>query len=251
MRRIKESMKNTLSPKPLRKVRAMYFKGRSLFYRGKRFYCPCCDGSFRKFLSYHSRENVLCPGCGSLERHRLLYLYFKNKTDIFTERLKVLHFAPEYIFENLFRKSANVTYTTVDLLAPAVNVTADIMHVPYRSTVFDVVICNHVLEHIPDDRKALQELYRVLRPDGWAVLQVPIDLKLEQTFEDSSVVTPEDRLRFFGQEDHVRQYGRDYIVRLKEAGFSVTVDDYVNTLSPNIVKKYVLDAHEHIYICRK
>lgn len=225
----------------------------SLMYIGKQVTCPCCNGSFRKFLLYgvKARENALCPKCESLERHRLLWLYLKNKTNFFTDKLRVLHFAPEYIFQKTFKPMPNLDYISADLLSPLAMVKMDITNISYEDNFFDVILCCHVLEHIIDDHRALTELFRVLKPSGWAILQVPIDLNRDKTFEDANIVTPKERERIFGQKDHVRIYGRDYKQRLEKAGFTVKVDTYVRELTDDMIKKYGLKKDEVIYFCTK
>jgi len=225
----------------------------SLMYIGKQVTCSCCNGSFRKFLSYgvKARENALCPRCESLERHRLLWLYLKNKTNFFTDNLRVLHFAPEYFFQKTFKSMPNLDYISADLTSPFAMVKMDITNIVYEDNSFDVILCCHVLEHIIDDNRALMELFRVLKPGGWAILQAPIDLKRDKTFEDTNIVIPKDRERIFGQEDHVRIYGRDYKDRLEKAGFTVKVDAYGREMGDDMIKKYGLMKDEDIYFCTK
>jgi predicted SAM-dependent methyltransferase len=186
-----------------------------------------------------------------LERHRLLWLYLQNKTNLFSENLRVLHVAPEKVFQNSFTTMPNLDYVSVDIQSSLAMFKMDITNISYADNCFDVILCIHVLEHILDDRKAMRELFRVLKPGGWAILQVPINLKQEKTFEDSSVVLPEDRKCIFGHPEHVRIYGRDYHNRLKEAGFVVEVDNYARDLGIDMLRKYSLKEHEEIYFCRK
>ncbi len=167
------------------------------------------------------RLNARCPVCRSRDRARLLYLYLTKKTNIFTEQVKLLHVAPEVALSAIFKKTANVDYLTADLNSEVVMVKMDITGINYPDNSFDVVICNHVLEHIVDDRKAMNEIYRVLKPGGWGILQVPMSFTLENTYEDFSVTTPSEREEVFGQSDHVRIYAIDYLDRLKEAEFQV------------------------------
>ncbi len=143
---------------------------------------------------------------------------------MFTEPVKLLHLAPEKPLMDLFIKQNNIDYLTADLNPEQVMVKMDITAIQYPDNIFDAILCNHVLEHIPDDRKAMRELYRVLKPGGWAILQVPVSKILEQTYDDITITSPQDREKYFGQKDHVRIYGKDYTQRLKEAGF--TVDAY-------------------------
>jgi len=225
-----------------------------LWLKGNRYTDPIDGKSFRKFLPYgyeNQRDNVLSPSTLSLERHRLLWLYLQNETDFFTAPKKVLHFAPEQAFYKLFRKQKNIDYTTTDLNSPLADVKADICNLPFKDNEFDVIFCNHVLEHIPDDTKAMQELYRVLKKGGMAILQIPQDLSREKTFEDNSITDPKERAKIFGQYDHVRIYGRDYFDKLRSIGFRVIEEDYTQKISPELVDKYRLVKGEIIPVCYK
>ena len=215
--------------------------------------CPCCEGSFPGFIpgGVNLRPNAQCPACGSLERHRLLWLFLKNRTNLLTDNLKVLHFAPEDIFQKKFKSMSNIEYVSADKYSPSAMVKMDITDIPYSDNTFDAILCNHVLEHIIDDRKAMRELFRVMKPGAWAILQVPIDLKRDRTFEDPAIVSPEERQRFFGQHDHVRWYGKDYGERLEEAGFKLRVDSYARSLAPDLIGKYGLVESEDIFYCSK
>lgn len=222
--------------------------------RGDRYTDPIDGKSFSKFLPYGyevQRENVLSPSTLSLERHRLLWLYLKNETDFFEAPKKVLHFAPEQAFYKRFRKMQNLDYTTTDLNSPLADVKADICDLPFQDNTYDIIFCNHVLEHIPDDTKAMQELFRVLKPGGMAVLQIPQDLNREKTFEDDSITDPKERAKIFGQYDHVRIYGRDYFDKLRQIGFEVEEVDLTSKLSDEEIQKYRLSKGEIIPIGRK
>lgn len=226
----------------------------SVWLRGTRYTDPIDGKRFRAFLPYgyeQPRENVLSPSTLSLERHRLLWLYLKGKTDFFTASLKVLHFAPEQAFYKRFRKLSNLDYTTTDLNSPLADVKADICDLPFESDRFDVILCNHVLEHIPDHQKALQELYRVMKSGGWGVFQVPQELDREQTFEDPSITDPTERAKIFGQYDHVRVYGRDYFDLLRKAGFIVEEVDMSSALNKADIDKYRLAEGEIIPLVKK
>lgn len=225
-----------------------------LFLKGNKFTDPINGKSYRKFLPYgyeNVRENVLSPGTLSLERHRLFWLFLKNETTFFKENSKVLHFAPEQAFYKKFRKMENLDYTTTDLNSPIADVKADICNLPFKTDEFDYIFCNHVLEHIPDDTKAMQELYRVLKPGGLAILQVPLKADLKITFEDDSITDPKERARIFGQYDHVRIYGMDYFKKLQSVGFEVEALDYTRKFSKVEIEKYRLPAGELIPLCRK
>ena len=222
--------------------------------RGKKYTDPIDDKSFKSFLPYgygKQRPNVLSPSTLSLERHRLLWLYLKNETDFFTSNKKVLHFAPEQAFYKRFRQLKNLDYTTTDLLSPLADVKADICDLPFKDNTYDVILCNHVLEHIPDDTKAMQELYRVLKPNGMAILQIPQDLNRETTFEDNTITDKKERAEIFGQYDHVRIYGRDYFDKLRSIGFKVEEVDYTAKLTSEKIDKYRLAKGEIIPVCYK
>lgn len=226
----------------------------SLFLKGNTYTDPIDGKSFSRFLPYgyeNQRDNVLSPSTLSLERHRLLWLYLINETDFFTAPAKVLHFAPEQAFYKRFRELKHIEYTTTDLNSPLADVKADICNLPFTDNEYDVIFCNHVLEHIPNDTKAMQELYRVLKPGGMAILQIPQDLNRETTFEDDSITDPQERARIFGQYDHVRIYGRDYFEKLRYIGFKVDEVNYTSILSKEEVTKYCLAPGEILPVCYK
>lgn len=244
-----------LIPRPLL-IRLSYWVRPLIAFslKGKTYTDPIDGKSFRKFLPYgyeNPRENVLSPSTLSLERHRLLWLYLKNETDFFTKPIQLLHFAPEQAFYKRFKKLNHITYTTTDLNSPLADVKADICDLPFDDNSFDVILCNHVLEHIPDDTKAMQELYRVMKPGGWGIFQIPQDLKREQTFEDNTITDRKERARIFGQYDHVRIYGRDYFDKLRNIGFTVEEVDYTNKLPKEDVEKYRLAKGEIIPLVKK
>jgi len=226
----------------------------TIFYKGTKYTDPIDNKKFRAFLPYGygtQRPNVLSPSTLSLERHRLLWLYLKNETDFFTAPKKVLHMAPEQCFINRFKKLKNLDYTTADLYSPIVDIKADILNLPFDNDSFDVVFCNHVLEHIVDDNKAMQELYRVLKPNGMGIFQIPQDLSLDKTYEDFSITSPEERTKHFGQYDHVRIYGKDYFNKLENVGFEVHQIDYSKKISDELIKKYCLVKGEILPVCFK
>ena len=226
----------------------------AFFLRGNTYTDPIDGKSYRRFLPYgyaKVRENVLAPGTLSLERHRLFWLYLKNETTFFSAPLRVLHFAPEQAFVQKFKKQKNLTYTTTDLNSPIADVKADICDLPFKDNSFDFIICNHVLEHIPDDTKAMQELYRVLAPSGTAILQVPYDAKREITFEDNTITDQSERTRIFGQYDHLRVYGMDYFKKLSSIGFNVNALDYTSSISSDDIERYRLCKGELLPVCKK
>lgn len=226
----------------------------AFFLKGNTYTDPIDDRNFKSFLPYgygKQRNNVLSPSTLSLERHRLLWLYLKNETLFFQSDLKVLHFAPEQAFYKRFRKMKNLEYVTTDLNSPLADVKADICNLPFKDNEFDIIFCNHVLEHIPDDTKAMQELYRVLKVGGMGVFQIPQDLTREKTFEDNTITGKKERAKIFGQYDHVRVYGRDYFDTLRRIGFKVEEVDYSTTLSEADITKYCLAKGEIIPVVYK
>lgn len=254
MKKLFKSLLNII-PRPLL-IRLSYVIRPVLVFwlKGNRYTDPIDGKSFKKFLPYgyeKQRDNVLSPSTLSLERHRLLWLYLQSETDFFVKPLKMLHFAPEQAFYRRFRQQQNLDYTTTDLSSPLADVKADICQLPFEDNMFDVIFCNHVLEHIPDDTQAMRELYRVLKPGGWAVLQIPQDLSRAITFEDDSITDPKERAKIFGQYDHVRVYGRDYFDKLRSIGFEVQEVDYTQTLSKEQVERYCLADGEIIPVVKK
>ena len=226
----------------------------TLSLKGNNFTDPIDGKSFRKLLPYgygKQRKNALSPSTLSLERHRLMWLYLQNETDFFTAKKTVLHMAPEQCFLSLFRKQKNLDYTTADLYSPIADVKADICDLPFEDNSFDVVFCNHVLEHITDDTKAMQELYRVLKPGGMGIFQIPQDLSRAITFEDNSITDKKERAKVFGQYDHVRVYGRDYFDKLRSIGFKVEEIDYTKKIAPKLVERFCLSKGEILPVCFK
>ena len=225
-----------------------------LFFKGSNFTDPIDGKSYRKFLPYgygKQRPNALSPGTLSLERHRQMWLYLQNETNFFTHKLKVLHIAPEQEFLRKFKKMKNLEYTSADLFSPIVDVKADIVDLPFEDNSFDVIICNHVLEHIVDDRKAMSELYRVMKSGGWGIVQVPMKNSLEKTYEDFTITDPKERQKHFGQYDHVRWYGMDYFDRLKSVGFDADINFYSQKFSEAEIKRFGLNKNEILPVVRK
>ena len=247
---------NTI-PRPLL-IRLSYIARPILAFilKGNKYTDPIDGKSFNQFLPYGygtQRNNVLSPSTLSLERHRLLWLYLKTETDFFTSKTKkkVLHFAPEQAFYKLFRNQENLDYTTTDLLSPLADVKADICNLPFDDNSYDIIFCNHVLEHIPDDTKAMKELFRVLKPGGMGVFQIPQDLTRATTFSDDTITDQKERSKIFGQYDHVRIYGLDYFDKLRSIGFTVVEEDYTKKISSELVDKYCLAKGEIIPVCFK
>ncbi len=225
---------------------------KKLWFYGRDRYCSFCQSRVRFFASVGDipRPNALCPVCGSFERHRLVWLFFRKHTNLFDQNPKsMLHIAPEPQIERKFKKIPNLRYLTADLFNPAAMVKMDITDIQYPDNSFDVIYCSHVLEHVPDDRAAIRELYRVLKSDGWAVLLIPITV--ERTLEDPSVSDPAERERLFGQEDHVRRYGRDFRNRLEEAGFHVQGIPALDLVDREQIESMGVIACEEVFLCKK
>lgn len=223
-------------------------------YKGNNYTDPIDGRDYRKFLPYgyeKQRPNALSPGTLSLERHRLMWLYLKNETDFFNENLKVLHIAPEQSFYKKFKKLKNIDYLTCDLNSPLADIKADIQNLPFEDNSFDVIFCNHVLEHVNDDKKALSELYRVMKKGGWGIFQVPIRYQLEKTFEDPSITDKNERIEKFGQYDHVRVYGMDYYQTLSNAGFKVEKINLTQKLTEEEIKRFSLEKNEILPVVKK
>jgi SAM-dependent methyltransferase len=231
-------------------------------YEGNGVECPACGSTFRIFAPTGTplRENAKCPRCEFAERGRLMFLYLTETSDLFVSqsKKKMLHFGPEKLFYDKFSKLRNIEYIPCDLFPEKyifggkIKVQkVDITMIPFEDHSFDFILCSHILEHIPDDALAMSELHRVMKPGGWGIFQVPIDYSREKTYEDFSITTPEGRMKAFGQGDHVRWYGIDYVNRLEKAGFKVTADDFVRKFSDEELCRYGLDKNELIYRCDK
>jgi SAM-dependent methyltransferase len=241
----------TVPRKYLQRVAGVGLKTLGIFYRGSDVLCPICGKGFKKFLPYgriNPRPNALCPNCMSLERHRLIWLYLKDRSDFFNKRLHVLHIAPEACFINRFEKIHGDQYITADIESPLAKVKMDIHQIPFGDNTFDVILCNHVLEHVDDDIKAMSEIARVLKPHGFAILQVPFFEPLsELTYEDKSITDPKAREKAFGQDDHVRKFGRDYLKRIEKSGMVAIEDTFVNSFDQKALFHFGLAKGELIY----
>jgi SAM-dependent methyltransferase len=233
---------------------------------GSTYTCPLCGRSYRKFYAAGFdfpvlreldvvgggfRENVRCPGCNSGDRERLFFLYMRDVLKVETAKLTILQVAPEESVQKVLKSLKNISHESVDLDSPRADKKMDVQNLLYASETFDIVICNHVLEHIIDDLRAMRELHRVLKKGGTAILQVPISHTLTETFEDSSVQTASDRERVFGQSDHVRIYAQDYEERLRTCGFSVQAIPYAHVVGEELTRKYALNPRENLYVCTK
>jgi len=222
-----------------------------LFYIGKKVECPICSRHYKKFLPYgriNSRENALCPHCLSLERHRLVWLYLKEKTNFFSAKLNVLHIAPEHCFIRPFEQQHRENYITADIESPLAKVKMDIHKIPFGDNHFDAILCNHVLEHVRDDIQVMKEFQRVLKPGGWAILQVPFFNPVpDKTFEDNSITDPRVREKIFGQDDHVRKYGSDYAQRIERSGLQAMEDSFSLNFSEEKAFRFGIIRQEIIY----
>ncbi len=269
---MKEKIKKYIPVKLGVFIKHSLFAVRGAFYYGNRYRCPVCNHSFRTMLpggfdlkvikemeivGAGRREQDICPYCQSTDRDRLVFLYLKYETDFFKKPASFLHIAPEPSLYHVFKKAKNIDYhpgtkyqegfyydSSIEVI--------DLMELPFKENSLDWVMCNHVLEHIPDDISAMREIFRVLKPGGKAVLQVPYSLKLEKTYEDDRYRTPEEREKHFGQFDHVRIYGMDYPDRLRSCGFDVEIIDQKDGLKhAGDLKKYALNPKEYLYVASK
>lgn len=240
---------------------ARSIKGRINGYlnQGNTFQCPICGGQFIRFLEAgdrgQKRAQARCPSCDSLERHRLLWLFLNNESDIICNPLKLLHFAPERCLEERFQNMKNVEYVTADLDPRIVMEQVDITNIPFKSESFDMVICSYVLEHVDDDLTAMKELRRITRPSGTVIVMVPTagKITLDGCFSESREI----RRERYGQPDHVRLYGANIVDRLVAAGFKVHARRYAEELPYSDVERYRLvmdesrfDRHETIFVCK-
>jgi len=229
----------------------------SFFYRGNTYYCNCCNRSFRKFKpkgnTLVQRANAECPYCGSLERIRNLLFYLENETDLLTGNYSLLHFAPENSLLPIFRKNKNLDYITADINPNMAEYQIDIMNILYPDNSFDYIICFHVLGHVPDEKKAIEELFRVLKTNGIALIATLIDLNNPHTFETAEADTPQKRLQYYSEPDLLRLHGTDFGERLAQGGFNVETINYPLVLGKEIKQKYALGdgSRELIFKCTK
>ena len=235
-------------------VRSWLFNAaRRAYYAGWRVECPCCETRFRKFvpIARSFDPDLECPRCGSYSRHRQLWLFLTRRMAVLSQPLALLHVAPEVFFYRRLEEAPNLSCVSLDLHAAHAMERLDIEALPYPDRSFDAVVCSHVLEHVADDRRAMGELCRVLKPGGWALLQAPVNGSLETTREDPDVHDPQERARLFGAEDHVRLYGRDYVSRLRQAGFDVSVVPYYAEVDARSAERWGLLPLEPIYHCQR
>ena len=255
MKKVFKFILNTV-PRPLLIRLSYIFKFFApLVFKGNNVECPVCEKKFKKFLPYgyndYQRENVLCPYDLTLERHRLMWVYLKTKSNFFTDNLKVMHIAPEQCFYKLFRNQKNLDYTTGDLESPLADLHFDLHKIPLEDNQYDVIFCNHVMEHVDNDIQCMQELLRIMKPGGWGILQVPMDTTRDTTYEDPTITDPKERQKHFWQYDHVRLYGTNYPDVLRSAGFEVEEYDYRKELDEETYNRYRFYEGEMLYIVRK
>lgn len=214
--------------------------------------CPICQHAALKFKDFGRprRKNAQCPRCGSLERQRAIYLWLVEYWQTNSRAGIMLHVAPEKCLQNIFRKSFMRSYVALDLRSPRATVIGDLTRTPFRDMSFKLVLCSHVLEHIPDDLSAMMEIRRVTQGGGVALIVVPIRWENEKTDEDPTVTGEEERLKRFGQEDHVRYYGRDIVARLESCGFEVSRLDLVSTLDGPTILRNALSPSEIAFLCK-
>lgn len=253
---LKSIVRLVIPPNGRRALARFWFRPfiRQIVYFGFPYYCPICRRRIHRLKDYSpAYRNVECPHCNLHPRHRLMWLYLThgNRRLIGSAPLNLLHFAPEPAFTRLFQNQPNITYLSADISPQQAMVQMDIRTIPVPDESFDAIFCSHVLEHVDDDRSAMRELLRVLRPGGWAILQVPIDVRRKVTLEDPAIQSPGDRERHYWQSDHVRLYGTDYQERLESVGFKVTVDRYALSFSEGEIRRFGLERGEGIYLCTR
>jgi len=252
---IKNLYKKILSEKARINILLSFEKCTAFFYKGNNFECNCCGKTFRKLKAKGNilRKNAKCPYCGSLERTRLLLFYLEKETDIFTkENCKILHFAPEWCLTAKFNQSASIEYIDADINPNFANYIFDIESIPYPDNYFDYIICSHVLGHVLNEQKAIEEMYRVLKTNGIALIMTLIDKKREKTFEDISITTPDEKLKYYSEADLLRLHGLDFAQRLSYC-FNVEEIDYRKSFDEEMQKRFSLGDgnREIIFSCTK
>ncbi|MEO8512882.1 MAG: class I SAM-dependent methyltransferase [Ignavibacteria bacterium] len=261
---VKGFIKKIIGKKKYNYLIDLKLKKNALFNYGNKYECPVCSSNVRRFLpggldveiirklqivGAGRFDNQICPVCKSFNRDRLLILFLRRKTDIFKKKLKLLHIAPEKGIQRIFKISNNIDYLSADLDSSLADIKMDITDINFPENSFDIVICNHVLEHIPEDMKAMSEIRRIIRPNGWAILQVPISYVLKNTYEDFSILDPKEREEHFGQNDHVRIYAIDYLDRLRASGLDVTSVETGEYLTDEEISRFGVIGEEKIFFC--
>ena len=251
---LKKIYKSIFSERQRNDVHFFSFRFRGLRYQGNKVECPCCDGKFSTFLAYGNvpREQAVCPRCNALERNRVLWLYLTKVLNIQEKKWKILHFAPERTLEKRMKQLKKLTYIGADLNPDLADYQMDITQIPHKENEFDLIICSHVLGHVPDEGLAIREMKRVLKKDGLAIVMTVIDLNNSKTYENEAIKTPEERLKNYGEDDLTRLHGLDFGQRLKTQGFEVEALDYRLTFSEAEQKRLGLGqgAREMLFLCK-
>lgn len=254
MKYIKIHYKKILPEKIRINIRFLIYKIISYRYRGNKVTCNCCNKKFNRFLPYGDREvkrlNAACPWCLSLERTRMLWSYLCKSTFL-KNKNKILHFAPAKILENLLKNNPNIDYISADINPALAMDTVDITNIKYLSNSFDLIICGHVLSVVKEDKKALNELYRILKKGGTLILLEHIYTQYDTTFEDFSISNDNERTKFYGAPYLERCYGNDFKMRIKVTGFDVKELDYTKSLSKNEIVKFGLQNSGLLFLCKK
>lgn len=249
----------------------IFQRGAAAWAPGGQLECPFCDRTVRRFLPYRigrkglpslsvalkivgsDVDNFSCPRCSShdRERHLLFYLRASGLLDLLPN-MRILHFAPERRLQHVIEAARPSEYVRADLNPASTNIRrVDIQDMPFKDASFDIAIANHVMEHVTDDIKALSEIHRVLRSGGHAILQTPFSSKLMNTWQDPGIDTDEARLEAFGQEDHVRLYGRDIIGRFESVGFTSFVSSHQEILPDIDGVRFGVNTKEPFFLFRK
>lgn len=245
-----KALKRDIIPcKILKIIKPVYYFIRGLLYTGNKYNCIICKKTFSKFLKYDKRKNAMCPGCASLERHRLLCLYLQNETNLLNKKNKILHFAPEYSLQKKFKKLSDKNYLSTDIEHPDAMLHADITKLPIKDNLFDLILCNHVLQEIPDDKKAIREIFRILKKGGVVIITIP-ENNNNKTFENQGEKTDKDRAKLYGYYGALRIYGKDFVKKLTNEGFKVEIIDYIKKFKKEEIKRYGL-IPELFYLCKK
>lgn len=234
-------------------ARALYNRITWRLLVGRDVECNCCETRFRRFRTYvggDGHRSLACPRCGSLGRHRVDWLYLRTRSDALHGAVRLLHIAPEVCLEAPLRRLPHVSYLSADYDSSLAMDEVDVTNMHYPSDSFDGVICNHVLTVVDDDRRAMRELYRILRPGGWALVQSSVDWSLEHTLDNPSHHGSAEAPGRY-EEVMMRNYGRDYEHRLSDSGFQVTASDFVKEISPALQTRLGLDLDETVFFCRK
>ncbi len=233
----------------LRVIKSLCYKLRGAIFSGNKYYCPVCEKGLSRFLTYENANTKMCPNCASLSRHRSVFLYLKTKKYLSKKNTKMLHFAPEYSLQKKFKSIFGKNYISTDIEHPDAMLHADITNMPLKKNSFDIIICNHVLQEIREDVKAIGEMFRLLKRSGVAIITIPINKRLNKTIE-KEVNTDKERAELYGYYGAIRIYGREFIDRLKKAGFETMIIHPLKFFSKEEIKKHNL-GKEKIYVCKK